>query len=388
MKATVTRQALSRGLATVSPAIARRPTLPVLSHVLIDGLNTETGIRLIASDLETRIEATVEAQVEQPGQVTVPARLLADLVKAYPDGDLALEIVEGDLHLAADHNRATLRGIPADEFPMPTVVKGRTMTFHPTVLGAAIRNVAFAAATEEVRPVLTGVLFEAQGNTLSLAAADGFRLAVHQVTLEEEIENPTKAILPAATLKQLLGPLAEEGDPVDLTLGTNSACFSLTGYAGANEERVGDIDFSTQLIEGQYVNYRQIIPTRHATQVMVDTGELVRACRTARIFARSDDDVIRLAVHPSDNGASLVVQAESAELGQYQVELPIVGEGDGMQFGINVRFFLDALNTIGTARTVLDLNSDKQPVVVKPEGADYPVHVIMPMYISGKDKSP
>jgi DNA polymerase-3 subunit beta len=372
---------LSRGLSIVGRAVAARPTLPVLSHILL--ATDQAQLKLSATDLEQFIVCWIGAKVDQEGEITVPARLFVDLVNSLPQERIDLNIDDQTLHLACAKNEADVKGIDAQEFPLlPTVGDEFQILLDPGLFRQMIAQVVFAAATDESRPILTGVLARFEEDTLTLAAADGFRLSVRQASLSEPVSDPISVVIPAKALNELARISGDEEQPIGvyITPARSQILFHMQGDAGANKGRIYGIDLVSQLIEGNFVNYRQILPKDYSTRTVFDTQQLLRACRTANIFARSEANVIHMSIDPNDGG-SVRMTATSAEMGDSMIDLDAKVEGDGVTVAFNVRFLMDVLAVMDSAQVALETASSARPGVLRPVGSEEFVHVIMPMHI-------
>jgi DNA polymerase-3 subunit beta len=387
MRASCLQENLSRGLSIVGRAVATRPTLPVLSHVL---LSTDQGrLKLAATDLELFIVCWLGAKIDSEGATTVPARLLGDLVNSLPQERVDLRLDHQTLHLQCARNEADINGIDAQEFPLlPEGPDDKHILLDPELLRQMIEQVVFAAATDESRPILTGVLARFEDSTLTMAAADGFRLSVREAQLPEPVRQPISVVIPAKALNELSRVSSEEEAPIGLyiTPARSQVLFHLQGDAGANEGKVFGIDLVSQLIEGNFVNYRQIIPTSYNTRTILNTEELLKVCKTANIFARSEANVVHLEIEPGEDmgGGRVKIAATSAEMGDSLGELDASVEGEGLTIAFNVRFLIDVLSVMDSAQVVLETTSHARPGVLRPLGTDDFAHVIMPMHIRSR----
>ena len=315
MKVSCLQENLARGLSIVGRAVSPRSTLPVLGNVL---LATDAGrLKLSATNLEVSITCWIGAKVEEEGAVTVPARTFIDLVNALPPEQVDMELVvrTQTLNLRAGRSEANIKGIDAQEFPLVPMPEGEAgIPIEPDVLRTAVAQVAFAAATDESRPILTGVLAKFEDAQLTLAAADGFRLSVRTVPLPRSVPDPFSIIVPARALTELGRISGEQEDPVIITVTPtrNQVLFQLT-----------DIVLVSQLIDGNFPDYRQIIPRDTATDTVVDTAAFLKACKTAHIFARDAAHITRLHIKPGSELAPghMIVSATSAETGDDVSEL-------------------------------------------------------------------
>jgi DNA polymerase-3 subunit beta len=370
MKVSCLQENLAKGLATVGRAVATRSTLPVLSNVM---LATDEGrLKLSATDLEIGINCWIGAQVEEEGAITVPARLLIDFVNSLPAEriDMELSVRTQELNLKCARYEANIKGIDAQEFPLiPTADDGDyQLTLEPSLLRQMINQVAFAAATDESRPILTGVLVKFDGPQLTMAAADGFRLSVRHARLEKETPEPVSVIIPARALAELARVSSDEELPIGLSI-TSSRSQALF--------HLSNTDLVSQLIEGRFPDYNQIIPKHHDTQATVSTDEFLKACRTANIFARTEAHIIRLRVVDD----RMVITASSAEMGDNVSEVDAQVVGEPIEIAFNVRFLMDVLSVADAAQVVLEATTPSSPGVIRPVGTEDFVHVIMPMHV-------
>ena len=367
MKLSVMQENLARGLSVVSRAVSSRSTLPVLANVL---LRTEdAGLKLTATNLEIGITYWVPGKIEVDGAITVPARLLTDLVGSLPASErVDLELQSGDLlHLQCGRFATHVKGIDADEFPtIQTAGERPTTRVAQKVLRKALDETVFAAASDEARPILTGVLARFEGSRLTLAAADNYRIAVRTIDVLDAVES-TSVVIPARSLTELGRILSDTDDPVDIVLAParNQVLFHLDG-----------VDLVSRLIDGQFPNYQQVLPASHATRAEIDREELLRAVRPAALIASSSANIVKVQV--GGDGAGLVVTA-SAEVGDSTGEVEATVEGDATTIAFNARYLNDVLGNVHADRFSLELNGPLAPGVFRPVGDDDYVHVVMPV---------
>ena len=380
MRLSCLQENLSRGLAVVGRAVATRSTLPITQNVLLSV--NQSMLQLSATNLEVAITTWTGAMVEDEGSVTVPARLLTEFVNSLPNERIDLELQPGSgvLQLTCARSQARIHGADAAEFPpIPTVEEGVGAQVDAPALRAAIARVAFAAATEESRPVLTGVEMKFEGDRFSLAAADGFRLAVHQGVLREPVASEIKVIVPARTLNEVNRLLGDQEEPVEITMtpAKGQVLFRIKG--GETVEVV------SQLLQGSFPNYQQLIPEKHDTRAVLDSPALLRAVRTAAIFARDGSNIIRLELSPANGGGDkgkVIISARSEEVGDNQDEVDAeVIEGVEGKIAFNSRYLLDVLNVLERGQIALETASSSSPGVFKPTDSDNYIHVVMPMFV-------
>jgi DNA polymerase-3 subunit beta len=377
MKLSCLQENLSRGLGIVSRAVATRATLPITQNVLLS--TDQSMLKLSATNLEIAITTWVGAMIEEEGAITVPARLLSEFVNSLPSDRIDLELPPGGgaLQLICGRAEARVHGTDASEFPpIPTVEDGVAAKIDPQVLRSAISRVTFAAATEESRPVLTGVEVKLEGQQFTLAAADGFRLAVQHGTLSQPVDSEIKVIVPARTLNELNRLLGDQEEPVEIMM---------TPARGQVLFRVPGIELVSQLLQGSFPNYDQLIPKDYQTRAVFDLPTLLRATRTAAIFARDGSNIIRVQMVPDgDSGTpgKAIISARSEEVGDNQDEVDAESlEGGEAKIAFNSRYLQDVLSVLERGKVALETKTPSSPGVFKPLDSDDYIHVVMPMFV-------
>jgi DNA polymerase-3 subunit beta len=382
MKLECLQENLAEGLTVVGRVVPTKSTLPVLSNVL---LSTRDGeLQLTANNLELSVAHRVPAAIAREGEITLPSRLLSDYVALLDHGqkvELDLNSKTHKVHLACGRYEANVAGIDAEDFPpIPAVSGGTSFSIPAGVLKEAINEVVFAAAPDDTRPVLAGVLLKMGGGSLTLAAADGFRLAVRTVELPEAGPD-LQMIVPAKTLievARLLGSAADDDQvAINTTPNGNQIYFAF-----------GKTEITSRLIEGQFPDYQRIIPPDAKTKVKVSTTDFLRATRAAAVFARDNSNIVRLECSPSKENAelalgSILVKSTSAEMGDNEGNLDAVVEGDDTQIAFNGRYLRDALEAIDTPEVLLQITGPSSPGIIRPAGEPNGyLHVIMPMHVA------
>lgn len=376
MKLSVLQENLTRGLNLVGRAVATRGTLPILSNILL--ASHEGRLKLAATNLEIGIQCWLGADIEDEGAITVPARLLVDFVSSLPPEkiDMELAVRTHTLHLHCASYEANFKGVDAQEFPIiPEAGETRPITMAAADLKTMIQQVAFAAATDESRPILTGVLSEFGDSRLTMAAADGFRLSVRQGNLIHGAAEPISVIIPARALQELARIIAENDEEIEISITPqrNQVLFGLP-----------DRQLTSQLIEGAFPNYRQIIPRSTATRTVVATEALLKATRLASFFARDSANIVRLDIRSDERGGSLKLSATAAELGDNEGLLEAQVEGEDLEIAFNAKYLLDFLGVAGAPSVILETSTSSSPGVLKPlagEDQDF-ICVVMPMHLA------
>ena len=366
---------LGPGLSVVGRAVATRTTLPITQNVLIS--TDQSRLKLAATNLEIAISTWIGAQIEEEGSITVPARILTELVGSFPPEriDLAASAQPVSLSVQCARFEAQINGTSAEDFPpIPTVESGVAGKFEAQALREAITRVAFAAATEDSRPVLTGIKVEITGDSFTFAGADGFRLAVYHGKLAEPLSEDVAFIVPARALLEVSRLIGSNDEQVEFTV-TPSKSQALF--------RLENVEIVTQLVQGTFPNYSQLIPQSYDTRVVVNSNEFSRATRTASIFARDGSGIIRVQVAPeSESGPGKVsVLSRAEEVGENQGEIDAKVEGSDAKIAFNSKYLADVLDVLDGGEVALETTTPSSPGVIKPVGDDKYVHVVMPMFV-------
>jgi DNA polymerase-3 subunit beta len=328
-----------------------------------------------ATNLEIAISTWVGAEIQEEGAITVPARLLTDFVNSLTKQTISVTTTSPGkgIQLKGDKVDATINGADAAEFPpIPSVDDGIATRVDPKAIREAIHQVVLAAAVEDSRPVLTGVNVELEGTSLTLAAADGFRLAVHKAEVLDAVPEKLSVIVPARTLQEV-ERLIEGDDPIDIVV---------TPQRSQVLFRLKNVEIVSQLIQGTFPNYSQLVPQDHTTRVIVDLGELQRATRTASIFAKDGSGIIRIQMSPGASGAGTVtISSRAEELGDNTGEIEAEVEGEEGKIAFNSRYLSDVLAVLGKDKVAMEMTTSSSPGVIKPIDSDNYIHVIMPMFV-------
>ena len=375
MKLSCLQENLNRGLGVVGRAVATRTTLPITNNVLLS--IDQSRLKLVATNLEMAISCWIGAKVEEEGEITVPARLLTEFVSSLPNDkiDISLSSRTKTLELKCARFEARISGIDAKDFPpIPPVDEGITTRIEVEALRQAINQVAFAAASEESRPVLTGVDAQFDNDLLTLAAADGFRLAVYKLPLTTPVSEKAEVIIPARTLAELSRLMADGQEAVDITVNTNKSQALF---------RLKDTELVSQLVQGAFPQYTQLIPQSYNTRAVVDVAEFLRATRTASIFARDGSGIVRLVTTSGGEltPGKLTISARSEEVGDDVGEIDAVVEGEESKIAFNGRYLVDVLSVLHESQVALETTNPSSPGVIRPVGVDNYVHVVMPMFV-------
>ena len=375
MKLSCLQENLSRGLGIVGRAAAVRSTLPITQNILLAA--EQSRLKLVATNLEMATTCWVGAKIEQDGITTIPARLLIDFVNSLPNELIEITLPDNShtLEISSGRFQAHINGIDAQDFPpIPDVSDGLAANIESNALREGITQVVFAAATEESRPVLTGINAEFEGEQLKLVAADGFRLAVHETALNSAVKEKTTVIIPTRTLSELNRLLGEQEEPVEITINQqkSQALF-----------RLKNAELVSQLIQGSFPDYSQVIPQSYTTRAVVDVSEFLRVIKMSSIFARDSSGIVRLVVAPGTEliPGKVTVSAQAEEVGGNTSEIDALVDGEEAKIAFNARYLSDVLSIIHQAQVAIETTTSSSPGIIRPVGVDNYIHVIMPMFV-------
>jgi DNA polymerase-3 subunit beta len=362
MKLQVTQENLAKALNSVARVANTRNTLPILANVLLK--TSENRLSIAATNLDIAITHYIGSKVEKTGAITVPARLMQDFVSNLPEGILNIELSDNKLHIVTDQYQSTINGIAAEEFPvMPAIKTGTTWKIDAKSFKNALVRVVFAASSDDGRPILTGVNFHSQNRGDVIAAAtDSYRLA--EVNIGKH-KSPVNFLVPANATSDLLRIISETDKEVSVTHDDQQVLFG-----------VGDVTLVARLIEGNYPDYRKLIPTKFSTVARLKRADFINITKVSSLFARESAGSITVKVDKSAKKVS--INAIASQLGENTAtaEAEITGGGE---VTINSRYLLDALNAFGGSEVEFCFNGKLEPCILRSADDSGYLHLIMPL---------
>jgi DNA polymerase III subunit beta len=368
MKISAPQQALISRLGIATRAASPRSAVQSLAGVLFSAKGDQVELR--ATDMELGLRAGLEAKVEADGDVVLPARLLLDVVRSLPAGDVSLEhrSAQDDVEVLAGSSRFHLRLLPSDEFPrFPTPEGAAAMTVPAPAFVETVERVARAASRDETRPHLTGVLVSASGTELRMVATDSYRLSVKQTKLADPVDGELEANVPARTLQELARIAAGEGaEHITVVALENQVLFT-----------VGDIVLSSRLVEGRFPNYRQLLPESYEHELRLGRQELLEVVRRIGLLAQKN---VPLQLAFSDG--QLEVSAQTPDIGNASETIPVPFKGEPFAIGFNPEFLRDGLESAESDELLLKLISPLRPGLIE-SGADGEfIYLVMPIRLN------
>lgn len=374
MKFVCSQSELNSQLSFVSRAVSSRPSRPVLGNILVKVDADDQSVTLVGFDEVLGIESRFQAEVEESGRLTLPAKLWGDIVSRLPNGDVTLESDEDQstVTLTSSSGHYEVRGLSADDYPaLPTVDTEDVIALPAEALLNGLKGSLFATSSDETKQVLTGVHLLSDTDALEFAATDGHRLAV--VKTVDETNAPTPAMdvtVPAKALRELERMIQAHtsNEPVLLRLDETQVLFDL-----------GNQRLTTRLLEGQYPNYRQLLPKQFARQVTVDRQGLIRSLERIAVLASQKNDIIKIAVDAANQIIALSVEAQEVGSGREQIAAQVTG--DDLDIAFNVRYLLDGLKSFDSTEVQMQCNAATSPAVLVPLGEAKITYLVMPVQI-------
>lgn len=365
MEFEVLSENLAEALSAVLRAVSSRPQLPVLANVLLE--TRKDGLYVAGTDLEQGVLVKVGAKVEEEGKVTVPAKMFSEFISSLPAGRVNLKMEKESLQAEAGAYSAEFQTISAEEFPeLPSFedVEGEGLEFDTGEFEEKMGRVLYSASQDSMRPVLTGVLFEFEGESLKLVATDGFRLSLQEMG-EVKGEVPEESVvLPARALGEVMRVKTGEKIEMKILEETNQAVFVRDGVL-----------FVTQVLDGEFPDYGKIIPDKQETSVKVAREELEEAVDVAQVFAKDNSNVVRWEIKEG----MIVMSSESPEQGKNTSEVEVEMEGEGGEIAFNGRFLLDFLRNSEVEMVEFEMSDSLSPGSFQEEGNEEFLYVVMPI---------
>jgi len=362
MKLQVTQENLNKALNSVAKVASGRNSLPILSNVLIKTIDNRLCIA--ATNLNIAITHYIGSKVKEKGSITVPARLMQDFVASLPGGVIDLVLDDTKLHITTGTYNSVINGTPADDYPViPTIKEGVKWSIPAKTLKNALNKVILAASSDEARPVLTGVYFHTYKNNLYLVATDSYRLAEKKVT---PLNKEFSALIPASSAQDLLRILGDNEDEVKVICDEQQIQF-----------KIGDVEMITRLIEGNYPDYKKLIPHNFKTSAKVDKGSLQNITKVSSLFARESAGSVKFDVDKQQNEIS--INSIASQIGENTSNTQADVKGESASITLNSRYIHDALGVMGGEKVNVEFNEKLEPFVLSEDKDNSYTHIIMPL---------
>ncbi len=367
---------LKQGLLVVSHITGKNSTLPILNNILIEAKNG--NIKLVTTNLEIGIVYSVRGKVEEDGVFTVDSRVVSDYISLLPNKKIDIKKDEKYLIVETENYKTKILGQEAEEFPLiPSIEKDYFYKVNAGEFKEALSQVIFAVSTSETRIELSGVLFIFNEGKLSIVSTDSYRLAEREIDVEVSIKNDNigKIIVPAKTIQEVIRILSgvRDGDVVEDDM------KDVRFYISENQImfNFGPVELISRLIEGQYPDYKQIIPNTNKTRAVINKNELVRAIKMASLFSKAGINDVNLDFPKGKN--AVIISSVSGQTGENITELSADVGGDDNGVVVNYRYFLDGLNNFDSENVLIEVIDNNTPCILRPEKKTGCLYLIMPI---------
>ncbi|MBN2096093.1 DNA polymerase III subunit beta [Candidatus Peregrinibacteria bacterium] len=367
MRLTCLQKDFATALSITNKAVGVNNTLPVLNNVLVKAEGKK--LYFTTTDLEIAISYWIEADIQNEGEITIPSKLLTNYVNYLKDDKVDVSVEEGDaVMIKTADSKTKIKGISANEFPaIPAVEKEGAFTITTKDLNSAINQVAFAAALNTTRPILTGVYFNIIKNELKMVATDSYRLAEKTIKVAD-VAGDISCIVPVKTMLEIGTILSsfKSDHKIEVIVSKNQIFFS------ADKTKI-----TSRLIEGQFPNYQQVIPKDSKTKITLNVPELSLVLKRINLFARENNNKILLKVSSS----GMMVTTDTTQYGVGEVDIKTKTEGEKNEIALNSQFLLEVLGSVGASEVIIELGEKTSPAIVRIGGKDDYIHIIMPLKI-------
>lgn len=372
MKFSILQQDLLPALSSVARSTTKS-TLPVLSHILLE---TEDGkLKLSATNLEIGVVKRINAQINDEGSITIPAKTLVDVVSSLGGENIEFESSQELLKISTNNFNASINGIASTEFPTIPLSGEQSALIDAGLLSETLPQITFAAASDEGRPVLTGILTEVKKDSLELVATDGFRLAHKRSKIELNSGKTFKSLIPRRTFEEVARIIHED-------FGSEKSTEKVEISTSENQNqmifKVGQTQISSRLIEGNFPNWEKIIPTEFENRTVIDRLDLLKGVKLASVFAKDNSSVVK--IQTKEGG--LIITSQAKELGSQETEISAQTEGGEIIIAFNAKFLIDALSANSSTQVAIEFSGNLSPALIKPIGQEGLEYVVMPIRLS------
>lgn len=363
MKFKIKKDVLLGGIQTVQNVITPKSTLPILMNILIETAGDK--LKLTATDLDVGIACLIPVNIQEPGAISIPAKRFSDIIRELPGEDVSLSTKKNNLIIIeTEVCQFKIMGLPKEEFPkLPEFKDKEVVKLDQGMLKQVLGLTAFAVSYDETRYILNGILFKIEKNNLNLVATDGKRLAIIEKKLKNEVEKQVNIIIPIKTIHELNRNLQEEGE-ISLILGNNQVLFDL-----------GSVVVISRLIEGEFPDYRQVIPPISEAKIRVGREEFLLAVRRAALLATVDYQAVKLEIFKD----KMVVSKSTPDIGESREEIKAEYQGREIMIGFNPAYLIDVLKNIAIDSVDFELTDSEKPGVIRAEGYTY---IVLPMRLN------
>lgn len=373
MKLTILQEKLKKGLSIVERVSSKSLSLPVLNNILICA--EKNLINLAATDLEIGINYWELSKIDEEGKITIPAHLFSGFIGMLPNEKIEIEEEKESLVIKCKKYKTQIKGISAEEFPIiPQVNEGENINVNASVFCQNLNQVADIASPSNTRPEISGVYLVFSKNQITMVSTDSFRLAEKKIFLKQSanLNKDYNLIIPQRATKEIINIFGEYNKDLKIYFSSNQIMFEVI----MEETNHPHIQLISRLIEGEYPNYKEIIPLKYSTQITIEKNEFINQIKTASFFSGKVNEI---KIKANENEKEIEVSSQSSDVGSHLSYVPAKITGEKVEIAFNHKFLLDGLINIKSSEVVLELNGDSGAAVLKPVGDDSYLYVVMPI---------
>lgn len=381
MKFSLNQQDFSKALIFSGKSLLSKSNLPILSNLLI---TAEKGkVEILSTNLETATKVTVLCKCEREGKITISGKTLLEFVSQLPPQEVVFEVLGEEVAVASGSFKARMVTMAADEFPaIPKIERGTAFKADGFVLAQCINKVAFSAAQDEGRPILTGALWEIEKDKLKMVATDGYRLSCEEVSISAPKGFSAKIIVPSRALIEVAKIIGEKAGGDEAGPRTESVEITVADNLNQINFKIGEIEFTSRLIEGEYPAWQKVIPSSFSSRAKIGKEEFVKIVRIASIFARDGGGIIKLKFEVDSKEKSkglLTISGNAAQVGSGDSQIEVDLSGPGGEIAFNFRYLLDVLGVISADEITFEMVESLNPGKITTADSPHFFHIIMPV---------
>jgi len=371
MKTLILQEKLKKGLNISERICSKSITLPILNNVLISA--EKNFLKLSATDLEIGVNWWSLGKTEKEGEITIPSKLLSGFVNFLPNKKISILAKGSDLYIECENYKTKIKGVSSEEFPIiPQIGKEESVSVKSIEFCKSLSQLADIAVLSTTRPEISGIYFNFQKGLIIAAATDSFRLGEKKISIKGSLEKARSLIIPQKTIKEIINIFGEKQGDLKIYFSPNQIMFECL----MPETNHPEIQVVSRLIEGEYPNYQEIIPSKFSTQLIFNKEEFINKIKAASLFSGKVNEV-NLKVDAEKN--KIEILSQSPDLGDYQSLISAKTKGDNLKVSFNHRFLLDGLLNIKSSDVLLELSGDSGPGVLRPAGDNTYLYVVMPI---------
>lgn len=360
MRVITNKNILLESINIVQKAVPSKTTLPILEGILFIAKNGK--LILTSTDLELGIETSINVDVLEPGSLVISSNTIGDIVRKLPDSDIEIETKDNFIVIKSEGSEFEILGLSQEEFPqLPSIDKENGFTIPGSVLKEMIRQTIFAVSNDEIRPILTGALLEIIDDKITMVALDGYRMAVKTNNILNDVS--IKAVIPGKTLSEIGKILDDKDEAVNIFISKNQILF-----------QTGETTIISRLLEGEFINYQQLIPNEHKIKIKIETEKLLEACDRAALFAKDSNNTIRFEIFDD-----IMNIRSNSEKGNVHEELKIVKSGNDLEIAFNPRYFIEALKVINNEEIEIEFTTSVSPSIIRPTDDSGFLYLVLPV---------